>query len=972
MYLNSFPETPVNAYINNSFSQYMDIHFTFSTNKLSIKCATLDSNTGDYISTNTWFFVKCAISFDHEDQFFLYIKNLNDGKEYKNSRRGIGESEYNKCKHFLKKYYEPDDFISLHFYNFNKVKNNFFYCNIFMKQFVMLREFLPEPYDNKYYHMEKLLTSTLEMPEILFIIPFDELKREGNKYKIKCYSYDENIEQNEIILSPKESGEKFSLYPPKLFKRLNLLDKNQYYSSPDLLKTTDMTPSDNVEIFSPDGNPLSCKDEYFLYYTPANYSGVCQPNCEYGSDKYTMIFGLGDRKGFCNRKCTTSDKFNCLSTQTDLLSLKTKFKCQNENNYYNIFYQCEEKNLEEQKKNIFYYDPNYSPYNIIMDVRHYDLKSYIIEFWYHYNECDKITRGYIFYTNQIQIQNIELSFNVYTTAHDFIATVTISKELWNHIVLEVFYDPREVRNHKTKVFIQTSLNSNSEPIDYSENPYPLEYIYFCNGRRSSCNNIELNWFCGYYKNLRLFNGILAQRHVVFRYDELYHDYQYLLSSVLLYYPLFGDYISNNILGQYENKLSSLITTSDTNNWIFPQYNYCLKPDIDFSPNNCVHKFNEVQCYKCKDNYFLYRKRGGEEIICESNAGHYVLKLPTSPDFVINILQGRDKYEGYTINFFIKVYGFTTKEKIDIIYLGEHLKLSYNSIFDDPYFGLNLVSYTGTSENVISNYYHFRKHFGLWTFISVATYNKTNDAFFPPLVRFEINQKKMPIVGPLDNLNFDDISFSKEVFALVRNLRLYSTYIIGAHSYEINTNSFSGLKNEIVDTDKISPIYFQPVNSIGSCTFSNNGISSSQTEYDCVPDDDEQLFHFYITKISNFKPFLNEYRVGGEDECKKTYCELCIGKSEFNCSCNFKNDNSMIFLGDISDHYCKRLEYVNFARAQDTTVPVKKGGTKFTLHFWVFAYSYIDKVFEGLSIEWKDHVTVEVYLDSTKNIIFIVL
>ena len=167
-------------------------------------------------------------------------------------------------------------------------------------------------------------------------------------------------------------------------------------------------------------------------------------------------------------------------------------------------------------------------------------------------------------------------------------------------------------------------------------------------------------------------------------------------------------------------------------------------------------------------------------------------------------------------------------------------------------------------------------------------------------------------------------------------------------------------------DKISPIYFEPVNDVGSCTFNNDDISSSQSQYDCVPDDDEQLFHFGITIIEKFKPFLNEYRVGAEDSCNNKYCELCIGKSEFNCSCNFKNDNSMIFLGDISDHYCKRLEYVNFARAQDKTIPVSKGGTKFTLHFWVFAYSYVDNVFEGLSIEWKDHVTVEVYLDSTKK------
>ena len=976
MYLNSFPETAVTAYMNNSFSQYIDIHLTFSTNKLEIKCAEITAD--NYITTtNSWFFVKCAISFDHDNQFYLYIKNL----QYKTTpfnriKPGINANQNNKCNHFLKKYYEPDDFISLHFYNFNKVKNKNVICNIFMKQLVFFREFLPEPYDNKYYNMERLLTSTLEMPELLFIIPFDELKREGNIYKIKCYSYDENIEVNDIILSPKEigiDGGGFSLYPPKLFKRLNLLEKNTFYSSPDLLEVTDIIPANNVEIFTPNGNPLSCKDNYFLFYDGDYpiYTGSCLTDCINGSTKKSMIFGLGDRKGFCNKNCLNTDKQICLYNHTDLFTLQTTFKCKEEDKYYNIFYKCEEKDSDKQKQNVFYYDPNYSPANIIIDVRHYDLKSYIIEFWYHYNNCDKITRGYIFYTNQIQIQNIESSFNVYTTAHDFRVNITVSKESWNQIVLEVFYDPREERNYKTTVFVQTNLNSNSLQIDNSENPYPLDYIYFCNGRRSSCNNIELNWFCGYYKNLRLFNGILSQRHVTFRYDEFYSDYMYLLSSIVLYYPLFGDYISNNILRQYEDKLPFLTTTSDTNRWIFPQYNYCIEDDSIDGNNNCRYSFNQNQCYNCTDDYFLFREKSGVNITCkkkeENTKQYYVLKLPTTPEFVMEPLNSETDYKGYTINFFIKVYGFTTKEKIDIIYLGEHLKISYNSIFEDKYFGLNLVSFTGTSENVISNYYHFRKHFGLWTFISVAVYNKTNDAFFPPLVRFEINQKKMPIVGPLDNLNFDKIYFSNEVFALVQKISLYRTYIIGAYAYETNKDNFSDLKNDILPTDKINPKYFTPVDKISSCKLSAFGISlDTSLKYECVPYDDEQLLHFDIDDNLIFKPFLNEYRIGDKDNCTKKFCELCIGGSEFNCSCNFKNDDSMIFLGNISDHYCKRLNYVNFARAEDTNIEVSKGGSKFTLHFWVFAYSYVSNVFEGLSVEWKDHTTVDVYIDSNKK------
>ena len=982
MYINNFPDNTVTAYLNNSFNQNIDFSFEFSQNMLKIKCANNIDEIGED-ALHSWIFVKCAISFDHDKNYYLYTKYFNGNNNVYKDLYGTDTGDiYNNCQHFFKKYYEPDDYISLHFYNFSQVKNKKYYCNIYMKQLVVFREFLPEPYDNKYFNMEKLLTSTLEIPELLFIIPFDEIIKEGNKYKIKCYSYDEKIDENEIILSPKESGDAFSLYPPKLFKRLNLLDKNKYYSSPDLINIGDLQLGPNTLIASNDNVPLSCTDDNFLDYSsvtvssPNTYSGSCSSECP--SDK-TMIFGLGDKKGFCNRKCGAGINYECLNTQENLLNLKDKFKCKND--YYNIFYQCEKSNLEEQKKNIFYYDPNYTPANIIIDIRHYNLKSYIIEFWYHFADCGKITSGNIFYSNQIQIKKIETSYNVYTTAHDFRSTTTIYEDRWNEIALEVYYDPREERNNKTRVFVQTSLNSNAEEIDNSENPYPLDYIYFCNGRRSSCNNIELSWFCGYYRNLRLFNGVLSQRHVTFRYDEYYQDYQYLLSSIILYYPLYGNYISNNILRQYKDKLAFLLTTSETNIWNFPQYNYCSKPDIPCTKNNCTKCFNE-QCFECENGYFLYKKEGGNDIDCIKNES-YVFKLPTQANFTINIYNYT--YEGYTVNFFIKVFGFTTTGKIDIIYLGDNLKISYNSNFDDPYFGLNLISFTGrSSETVISNYYNFRKHFGLWTFISVAVYNKTNDNFFPPMVRFEINQKKMPIVGTLDKLNIEKISFSNEVFALFQRLKIYKTYIIGAYSFETHKGNISTIKNNIseylIRPNSTYPeiIYFEPKPSKDKCLFADYGIKAinkdnneEMTEYECVPDDDEELLNFEsLNNLTKFYPLSNEYRKGMIDNCYDK-CEICIGNSEFNCSCNYKNNNNRLFLGNISDHYCQKLEYFDFAKAKDIDInfTIEKGLNKFTLHFWVFAYSYVDKVFEGLSIEWKYHTTAQVRLDSSGKYVF---
>ena len=121
-----------------------------------------------------------------------------------------------------------------------------------------------------------------------------------------------------------------------------------------------------------------------------------------------------------------------------------------------------------------------------------------------------------------------------------------------------------------------------------------------------------------------------------------------------------------------------------------------------------------------------------------------MKLPPAPK-VIELEEEEDDYKGMTINFFIKLFGFRDSGEIDIISLGDNLKISYNANPDNEYFGLNLKYYMGSSEKVISNYYDFRKHFGLWTFISVSTFNETYKNYFPPMVRFEINQKKCQLL-----------------------------------------------------------------------------------------------------------------------------------------------------------------------------------------------------------------------------------
>ena len=173
-----------------------------------------------------------------------------------------------------------------------------------------------------------------------------------------------------------------------------------------------------------------------------------------------------------------------------------------------------------------------------MDVINYNLKSYIIEFWISLYSCSQVPNAkYItFLTNQFEMSHIGAStINRYKTfANRKEDYVEISTTKWNHIVFEVYYDPKERYEYKSKIYLQTKLDSeHPRLIDHSENQLPLEYIYFCNGRKATCNGKDISWYCAFYKNLRLFNGNLAQRYVTYRYDEYYSEYKHLLSSIKL-------------------------------------------------------------------------------------------------------------------------------------------------------------------------------------------------------------------------------------------------------------------------------------------------------------------------------------------------------------------------------------------------------------------------------------------------------
>ena len=998
-FLSSFPQNKIingnrfshepRVILANSFTDSLNYTFIFTNENLKIFCGGIESSPLTLV--NTWYFVKCGNS-GEQGKYTLFIRYFN-GASFKKlihiEADGFGSG--NGQNREGRVYSEPEDYITFWFQGFNALYNNDDPFKFYIKQFIIFREYVQEPYDNKYFSFEKIFTSTFELPEVMFIIPFDELIRNDNKYDVKCYSYQGSIYENRITLSPYYYQKNYTLDVPNLFRRLNLLERNQKYTSPDLINIADVKRDNNTLIASDDYCPITCIDNFFLTYISKNlvenmdYTGMCTPHCETG---YSSQTGLSEKKGFCNKLCGGGESSPiCLSNNEDLTHLQSKFKCKS--GYFEIFNNCDKLDDEIERNNVFYFNHDQGPANIVIDVINYKLISYIIEVWiylgnYCTREPDTLYR--IFYTNQFYVDfHWPGRYSLIKTDANRIEYTTseIKENKWNHILFEVYYDPKLEYDRKTLIYFQTKYHSEkAKEIDHSENQLPLEYIYFCNRRKTSCNNIDVRWFCAYYRNLRLFHGYLANRYVAYRYDEFYSNYKYLLSSIKLYYPLYGHYIANNKLSQYKSKDSAFDTNSATNNWNYPQYSYnTINVTNEGCNSNCKECFRDSErCYQCNNNYYLFKEN--DEIKCRPLENQYVLRLPTKANFKLTPLKGLN-HAGVTVNFFIKVYGFTIGDKIDIIYLGEHLKINYNSDIDSDYFGLNLVTFKGSSETVVSNYNEFRKHLGLWTFISVSSYDSTHETFFPPMIRFEINHKSMPIIGPLNYISIGTIYFADELFALVQKVKVYTTYLLGTNSLETKL----GLRgNGIVDYDKFLASsgefyesYFMPVSEESKCLFDNFDLIGTDKEnddiiipnYDCVIDNIKEIYHdeFNLPE-DKFYQFTNEVSAQVQSTCHSDCKKMCFGNSRYNCTCNYINDEKKIFLGNVSYHFCNNLDSINFAKMEKKEFKIKKtGGPQFTLHFWIFAFSYIDKVFEGFTVEWKGHTTIQIKIDSTNKYFF---
>ena len=862
---------------------------------------------------NKWVYIKCGYSKDHDTKIKLFMQIYYKGKiRYQPEvifNASYNTKDYNHYKYFFREH----ELVTLNFFGFSNFKH------FYMKSFYIFKEYLPEPYDIKYFQLEKFVEPNT-YGELIFALPLDLLERKTDHYSVKYYSYDTSISIYELKLYLADNKDS-NFKPPRNFQRLNLLtEPNTQFRSNDLNEISSISLNGYDYYKSNDENAFSCNINSFLNFEettdPGTINTLCRNDCP---STFSMIHGINNNKGICNYDCNKFES-NCLYIQTQLLTLKDNFKCNT--NYYNLFYRCE----EEDKNKYFYYNFYYKPGNIILDLSSYNLNSYFIEFYIYfdkkYSQPEGIEKYYYFYLNSIQI----FANNTGKFLNDDNKLLPFNEKEWNYVIINVIYDPKESPLKKTKIELYINNIQSIVSSRNLERKIPLQKIYFCYHDAGTCDGNDLQWGSAFYQKLRVWDGNKAQPSIIERYDEFFIKGDInKISSLLLYLPLTNNKIADNKLTDYFNSDFYYDVRFSYNKWNFPQYNYAS----DFNNSECNDSPNcEIcsiggPCYKCKNGYIL---SNGE---CKIPTQKF-LRLPgILPDSITLSANDYQPKNAYTIYFWIKFFGFFSSVEGTIINLSNNLKIIFNPIEGSDSTGLNLVFYTGGKPIILSNYYYFRNYIGKWALISLSHYNTNEEEYYPSMTRFEVMDKYCPLIPEIAyNLSLSPITLNNDIYALFYNITIYSTFLVGAYKYE---QKF---------LNNISPLI--PLSFLNNC---------DDSIYNCQND---------------FPPSIS---IASCDSLCDNECYIS-GRYD-KCACTHDNDASKLFLGNYSQFYCTKSDYINFAGINTVnSVSTAHDSHAFTINFWVYANNYVNKKFGGFKVEWEGHATIKVEKDNDDQYYFI--
>ena len=908
----------------------------------------------DYNIDGHWFHVTCAESFDHG---LFYLKTVINGEKYTKEASLKHETLYNNVENdqYFRHIINDGDYLTLQFKNWGTSGSK-----IFMRNFILFKEYIPPNMQYMYFNFVGLK----DFNEILYQIPFDHLYY-GTNFNIKGYKYG-GFEEDIKLTYAKNKKEDFAA--PLNFKKLEIPPPNKEYFEIDLIKTElkDLEKDvDQLYVYD-DNKAMSCKK--FLNWE----INQCTESCiQYKKIPYQ---GVSDTTGYCDYLCSPSMVCDYDHLNKERLDYNGDF-CLKDIEGYNLFFRCE----DNQADYFLQYSGFYNSGQMDLEINP-PLQSYIIEFWYYpdfflnaihekvfqYPTYDK---NYFFHSN---------SFNGYFLGTQTTPPVMFDAGNTNDVPIEGYHSKewnkfifftkylQESQIYKKIIYTNHNMENGQQLTDVSYKDLgQLSYITFCEHTCMDDKQNRIHWTTGYYKNLRIWNADIASPFEIEQYDQNFPSYTDRISSILYFFPMKNEYISNNKVRDPKSKSTFIINTGLYN---LRKYNYCSKFDrtaalgyygkyIDsvtgeekYCITGCRRCWDVGFCFECKSGYYLQGRK------CIKNEYYYfrspsIVEQSTLNAEIQRITEMESKYKS-TVTFWIKTYGFSDDKGISIFNIGKYLEITFSGSLNNekniPY-GLSLFD----KEKLVANDPNFRDKIGLWTFISIAYHKEmkiesTDEVYFPRMMKFEINNESFEI--NIDNVEKDlelsSFIIKRDFYGLLKDLKFYDDYIIGAVAFE--KKKYNLITPFFIPTPVAS--FFPPGNTNKGCFLTSYLVSATLNDFQCVPDSNDSFDTNACT--------LSEVNSNPEGKCFNT----CMGSSDkkYNwgyCSCTVYNYNSQMIIKNGNKNSCRAFDYINFAKMKNIkidNVSTAKISKKYTMQFWMYAYNYVNGRFGGITFFWVGH------------------
>ncbi len=354
----------------------------------------------------------------------------------------------------------------------------------------------------------------------------------------------------------------------------------------------------------------------------------------------------------------------------------------------------------------------------------------------------------------------------------------------------------------------------------------------------------------------------------------------------------------------------------------------------------------------------------------------------------------------TLFFYIKIYGFTKAaidryetdgSNFDLITFNtdRNFKLVYNFQND------KIILVIDTDIELFS-YVGLIGKFGEWIPVSLAIFRSSDTSFQKHFSSMTIGDTLLPYTGFIGTdeyreLPLKEFKVSKQLICHIAEVTLFNTFIINAFGYASHKDLEGGkfsydtdivADGYIIKTFKLRVILNETSLGSNKCVEESDLLDPSILPYiKCVEDylsltdqtcDDNQ---FVQANMQNTPPIC----VSEVSKCDNI--EQVVKVMKDNCdylyaSCDTKSTNSinnLIFTyspqSAPNDKYivCGDANGLDLARFKPDTVHGVASPTKeFKMEFWFMQQSYVGINFGSITINWKDHIKIEVGYDHTNN------